>query len=90
MGTQDLPIHGNNTHTSNSEMPLSMVDQDTNVVIKFINGGSNAVKRLTEMGLIPGEKIAVVRSIGHGPVIVLVKGSRMAIGHGLAMKVMVC
>ncbi|MCX8204495.1 MAG: ferrous iron transport protein A [Candidatus Nezhaarchaeota archaeon] len=47
-------------------------------------------KRLTEMGLIPGAKVAVDKSAPfHGPVVVLVKGSRLILGREVAKKVLV-
>ena len=79
----DNDIHGTQV------IPLGMVNEHTKAVITMINGGRRATRRLHEMGFIPGETIEIIRSIGCGPVIVNVKGSRVAIGYGLAMKVMI-
>ncbi|MFQ6068217.1 MAG: ferrous iron transport protein A [Candidatus Bathyarchaeia archaeon] len=47
-------------------------------------------KRLEDMGLTPGTKVTVVKSAPfHGPVELLVRGSRLAIGRGMAERIMV-
>lgn len=54
-----------------------------------ISGGRGACKRLNELGLIPGTEIEVVNKISSGPVMIKVKGSKLALGRGLAIKVLV-
>lgn len=47
-------------------------------------------RRLADMGLTPGTKVTVVKSIPlHGPLEVLVRGSRLALGRGMAEKIYV-
>ena len=47
-------------------------------------------KRLEDMGLTPGTKVTVVKSAPfHGPVEVYVRGSRLAIGRGMAERIFV-
>ncbi len=55
--------------------------------IESLSGGRGARHRLTEMGLTRGTLIEVLAS--HGPVLVMVRGSRVAISWGLARKVIV-
>jgi ferrous iron transport protein A len=59
------------------------------VEITSITGGQNAELRLAEMGFLPGERVQVLGNPGWGPVTVMVKGSKMALGQGLAAKIMV-
>jgi Fe2+ transport system protein FeoA len=47
------------------------------------------MKRLLDLGLTKGCTFNVIQSLGHGPVLVEVRGTRIALGHGLANKVMV-
>jgi len=54
--------------------------------IKFIECGRGCVNKLASMGIIPGEVVRVINT-GSGPVMVEVKGSRVAIGRGVAMKI---
>jgi DtxR family Mn-dependent transcriptional regulator len=47
-------------------------------------------RRLMDMGLTPGTKVTVVKSAPfHGPLEVLVRGSRLALGRGMAEKIFV-
>jgi ferrous iron transport protein A len=47
-------------------------------------------KRLMDMGLTPGTKVTVVKSAPfHGPFEVLVRGSRLALGRGMAERIRV-
>ena len=59
------------------------------VVLVSIDGGCGVVKRLSDMGLIPGEIIRILNSSGIGPVTLLVKGTKLALGYGLAKKIFV-
>lgn len=52
--------------------------------ISFIRGGRKALQRLSDMGLTPGTEITVVKSAPfHGPLEILVRGSRLAVGRGM-------
>lgn len=47
-------------------------------------------KRLMDLGLTSGTKVTVVKSAPfHGPVEILVRGSRLALGRGIAERVFV-
>jgi len=47
-------------------------------------------KRLTDMGLTPGTRVTVVKSAPfHGPLEILVRGSRLALGRGMAERIFV-
>ncbi len=47
-------------------------------------------KRLMDMGLTPGTRVSVVKSAPfHGPLEILVRGSRLALGRGMAERVFV-
>ena len=58
-------------------------------IIGKIVGGRTACKRLNELGLIPGVEVEMVNKIASGPVMIKVKGSKLALGRGLASKVLV-
>ena len=48
------------------------------------------VKRLTDLGLTPGTKVTVVQSAPFkGPLEVRVRGSRLALGRGMASRILV-
>jgi DtxR family Mn-dependent transcriptional regulator len=47
-------------------------------------------KRLMDMGLTPGTKVTVVKSAPfHGPIEIRVRGSRLAVGRGMAERIFV-
>jgi len=52
-------------------------------------GGRGFVGRLAALGLTPGARIRMVQNFGHGPLIVLVRETRLALGRGEAMQVLV-
>jgi ferrous iron transport protein B len=54
-----------------------------------IDGGRGMKKKLAEMGFVPGEKVKRIESSANGPVIVVVKGTKIAIGRGMADKIIV-
>jgi len=71
-------------------MRLISVGRGETAVIMGIEGGREARQRLMDMGLTEGVEV-VVRKLApfHGPVEVSVRGSSLAIGYGLASKIVV-
>jgi DtxR family Mn-dependent transcriptional regulator len=58
--------------------------------IQFIRGGHTVLQRLLDMGLTPGTKITLIKAAPfEGPIEVSVRGSKLAIGRGIASKVFV-
>lgn len=70
-------------------MPLSMVTPGEEVRLVGIRGGWGVRRRLADMGLTPGEKVWVVQSGPSGPMLIVVRDSRLALGRGMAHKIMV-
>ena len=70
-------------------IPLSMVSTGEQVQVVGIRAGWGLQRRLADMGLTPGLKIRVVRSQKPGAVVLDVRGSRLALGRGLARRIMV-
>ncbi len=68
--------------------PLSLARPGEIVSVESIAGGYGLQRKLSELGLYPGEVIRVVSS-DRGPVVVEVKGSRVGIGYGMAKRIMV-
>lgn len=67
-----------------TELPLGKI-----AIVFQITSGQGACKRLNELGLIPGARVELVNRISSGPVMIRVKGSKLALGRGLARKVKV-
>lgn len=71
-------------------LPLSMAPCNQCVRLVGIQGGHKIRKRLAELGLNPGSVVRVVQRHGGGPLILAVKeDTRMAIGQGMAHKILV-
>jgi ferrous iron transport protein B len=68
---------------------LSEAKPGAEITLHKILGGMGMERKLTEMGLLPGEKIQRVDSPKDGPVILLIKGAKVAIGKGMADKIIV-
>ncbi len=66
---------------------LTALDKGERGKISHINAGKNASKRLYEMGLNTGAYLQVIKN-DYGPVIVSINGNKVALGRGLAEKVM--
>jgi ferrous iron transport protein A len=70
-------------------MPLALVAEGEEVRLVAIRGGRGMRKRLADLGLNLGMTYRVVRKCPDGPLILAVKESRLALGWGMALKVMV-
>ncbi|BAD84904.1 iron(II) transport protein A [Thermococcus kodakarensis KOD1] len=70
-------------------MPLAFVEEGRRAVIRGIAGGRGVIHRLAELGLSPGTEVVVVRNQMAGPMMVTVRGTQLALGRGLAMKIQV-
>ena len=51
-------------------------------VVKKLEGGQGFLGRLSVLGFTPGAEVRMLENYGHGPVIVLVRGTRIALGRG--------
>lgn len=72
-------------------MMFRLVQAKANDTLIFtsVEGGRGACQRLIDIGLVPGEKLTVLHNSGWGPVTVLIKGARVALGQGLAARIIV-
>ena len=70
-------------------MPLPMASPGKRVKIFSLAGGRGMQERLISMGLGPGSEIEVIRKGAPGPFIIAVKETRLAVGAGMAQRIMV-
>lgn len=80
------PGHGS---ASGGRSPLSHHAPGQPLRLVAVDAGRAAAVRLAAMGLLPGVRVDLVRRAGRGPVVVAVKGVRIALGRGMADKVLV-
>ena len=72
------------------EKSLTDVDPEEEVEISHINGGWIMQARLKEMGIAVGRRIKKISRIGvKGPVIILANRAQVAVGAGMASRIMV-
>jgi len=74
---------------SSGAMPLALVEEHVPVVCVDIVGGHTVRHRLTGLGILPGTPLELLSAPPAGPVLVEVRGSRVAIGRGMAQKILV-
>lgn len=70
-------------------MPLSMASPGESVRLVAVKTGWGLQRRLADMGLTPGVEFRVINIQRPGPVVIDIRGSRLALGHGVAHKIMV-
>jgi len=70
-------------------IPLAMLQENCEAVIVEVRGGMGLTRRLAEIGFTNGTRVKVLHSAPPGPMLVMVRGSRIALGKGVAMKIMV-
>ncbi|MCD6116464.1 ferrous iron transport protein A [bacterium] len=69
---------------------LEQAEKNTEWTVKKIDGGVTVRRRLNQMGIHLGDVVVVRRSgIMGGPLLVEVHGSEVAIGRGMAKKIIV-
>jgi DtxR family Mn-dependent transcriptional regulator len=83
-----------NHNSKRNEIALTKLkEEETGTVSSIRVGhgrGSVFEKRLMDMGLTPGTRVTVVKSAPfHGPIEIRVRGSRLAVGRGMAERIFV-
>ncbi len=73
----------------NRIIPLTLLPDGGKGIVRKITGGFGVRRRLYELGFTEGTEVYVLKSAGPGPVLLLVRGSRLALGRGVAMKILV-
>jgi len=74
---------------ANQGMPLAMARPGALVTVIGVRAGWGLQRRLADMGLTPGVQIRVMNSQMPGPVVIDLRGSRVALGRGIALKIVV-
>ena len=74
---------------TNQAMQLMELPAGRKAVIRRLEGGRPVLSRLAAMGFTPGASISVIRNSDHGPLLVSLRGSRVALGQGEAAHIFV-
>ncbi len=71
------------------DIPMSMLRTGEVGVLKSYTGGRGMLGRCLSMGFTPGTTVKMVENFGSGPVLAKVHDTVVAIGRGMAAKIMV-
>jgi ferrous iron transport protein B len=69
---------------------LKLIDLETgqHAMVRKLTGGKSFISRLAAMGFTPGAQVTMIRRQGDGPVLVSLRGAKVAIGYVEADKIM--
>jgi ferrous iron transport protein A len=69
---------------------LDKIYGSKNAKVIDIQGGQTVRQRLSQMGIHPGDTVTILRyGALHGPLLIEVHGSQVALGRGIAARVIV-
>jgi ferrous iron transport protein A len=68
---------------------LGAVQAGEAVRIHRVEGGHHFLSRLASLGFTPGARLRMVRNARHGPIIVSIRDTRIALGRGEAGRILV-
>jgi ferrous iron transport protein A len=73
-----------------NELYLNKLKEGKTAVVREIEGGHGVASRLESLGIRPGKKVTMISAhFWRGPVTVLIDKGKVAIGHGVAQKILV-
>lgn len=72
-----------------SAVPISDLDEGQRGVVHQLHGGRTFVNRLTALGVSIGVEVTVIQNRQRGPLIVKVRGTRIALGRLEASRILV-
>jgi len=68
---------------------LNEIPANKRVIVSELLGGREFASRMAALGFTKGAEVKVLQNYGRGPLITIIRGTRVAIGRGEALKVMV-
>jgi len=68
---------------------LTELSVDNDATISALNLGMSESTRLVSLGFTPGAAVSMTQNYGYGPLIVTVRGTRVALGRVEAAKITV-
>ena len=84
-------LHGQmECETESKAVPLSALATHESGTVHYLKGGHELVSRLSALGFVPGSPLQILQNYDVGPLIVSVRGTRIALGREEARRVRVC
>ncbi|MFZ5909815.1 MAG: FeoA family protein [Chloroflexota bacterium] len=68
---------------------MSQLTAGEHATVLSFSGGRAVQNRLASLGFTPGVDVDMTQNYGFGPLIVTVRGTRVALGRGEAAKILV-
>ena len=68
---------------------LAEITAGEDATLLVFQGGRTVNNRLASLGFTPGVRVNMTQNYGRGPLIVTVRGTRVALGRGEATKIIV-
>lgn len=72
-----------------SLIPLNELKTGRRGIVRRLHGGRHFANRVYELGFLPGSEITMLENYGNGPVLVSVRGARVALGNREAARIQV-
>lgn len=79
---------GMNLRPETKTLPLDQFPAGTRGIVRNLAGGNIFVARMASLGVSIGSEVLVRQNYGRGPLIVVVRDTRIALGRGEAAKVL--
>jgi ferrous iron transport protein A len=70
-------------------VPLGLLRLGDRAEVVEINSGKHPCARIEDMGFRVGKTVEMLNNEGRGPLLIKVDESRLALGRGMAMKIIV-
>jgi len=67
---------------------LNQIKEGKTITVIRIEAGQSVNARLNNMGIMPGEKLRVIKN-SHGQIIIAKDNARFALGRGMAHKIFI-
>jgi ferrous iron transport protein A len=78
------------TTTNNSPLvSLVFAPVDTDLKVISTSGGSEFQRKIASLGIYPDEEIKIIERHSQGALVIKVKGTSLAVGHGMSRKIKV-
>jgi ferrous iron transport protein A len=78
------------TERDDGLVTLGAVPPGGQAVVEALEGGHDFCARVANLGFTTGAQVQMVQNYGHGPVLVSVRGTLVALGRAEAERVRIC
>jgi ferrous iron transport protein A len=75
--------------TAPTHRTLADIKAGEHTVFIGIHADKGVASRLTSLGFTPGVEVEMIQNFGHGPLVVTVRGTRVALGRQEAKSILV-